>query len=209
MSALLSSGADWYLMRGTGTVSLLLLTLVVALGIASVNRFGPGRLPRFVTTALHRSVSLLSVVFLTVHVVTAVLDPYAAVTALSIVVPFAPSRYPVWLGLGALGLDLIAALVVTSLLRRHLPPRLWRGVHWLAYAAWPVALLHGAGIGSDSAAAWLIAIDVACAGLVALALAWRIRVRLLAPPPAKHLAARPEVLPGRSPARRTRAEVAA
>jgi hypothetical protein len=32
--------ADWYLLRATGVVSLLLLTLVLALGIATSNRFG-------------------------------------------------------------------------------------------------------------------------------------------------------------------------
>ena len=43
------------------------------------------------------------------------------------------------MGLGTIGSDLVAAIVITSLLRRPLGHAAWRGVHWLAYAAWPVA----------------------------------------------------------------------
>jgi predicted ferric reductase len=178
MSVLLGSKADWYLMRGTGAVSLLLLSLVVALGIASVNRFARGRLQRFVAVALHRNASLLAVVFLAVHVVTALADPYAGVSLAAVFVPYAASPYPLWLGLGALGLDLIVALILTSVLRRFLSPRLWRAVHWLAYAAWPVALVHGIGIGTDSTAGWMVAVDAFSIGLVVVAFAWRVRFRL-------------------------------
>ena len=72
------STAVWYLMRSTGIVSVVLLTAVMALGIATTNRWAPPSTPRFVTAALHRSISLLSVVFVGIHVVTAVVDPYAS-----------------------------------------------------------------------------------------------------------------------------------
>jgi methionine sulfoxide reductase heme-binding subunit len=74
-----TSGPDWYLMRGSGVVSLILLTVVVALGIATANRWRAGQ-PRFVTLSLHRNASLLAVVFLAIHVLTGLIDPYAAVT---------------------------------------------------------------------------------------------------------------------------------
>src|SRR6202034_4419819 len=66
-----SSTALWYASRATGVVALVLLTAVVLLGIM-VNRQRrlPG-LPRFATTSLHRSLSLLAVVFTVIHVVTA------------------------------------------------------------------------------------------------------------------------------------------
>ena len=129
----LASKADWYLMRGTGVVSLLLFTAVVVLGIATVKRWRPGRLPRFVTPSLHRSISLLAVLFLAVHVVTAVVDPYALVNVTAVFVPFVAAKSAFWVGLGALSLDLLVVLIVSSLLRRHLGPRLWRAVHWVAW----------------------------------------------------------------------------
>lgn len=171
---MLTSGPVWYLMRASGVVSLLLLTLVVALGVAASNRWKPGRYPRFVTNSLHRNAALLSVVFLAVHVVTAVIDPDAGVRLLAVVLPLGGGGSAIWLGLGALSLDLVAALVVSSLIRRRLGYRLWRAIHLSAYAAWPLGLLHGFGLGTDTPAVWMTAVNVACVAAVAAAAAWRL-----------------------------------
>jgi len=170
-----SSPAVWYLMRASGVVTLLLLSGVFALGVATTNRQQLGRLPRFVTAALHRNISLLAVVFLGIHVATALVDPYAQVSATSVVVPFVGAGKPLWIGLGAVSLDLVAALTVTSLLRRHLGQRAWKGIHWLAYLSWPVALAHGLGIGSDTNALWLRTLTAGCVVLVGSAVVSRLR----------------------------------
>src|SRR2546430_17311440 len=106
--------------------------------------------------------SRLSVVFVGIHVVTAVVDPYAAVGVVAVVVPFVGAGNPFWVGLGAVSLDLVAALIVSSLLRRHLGYRAWRAIHWVAYLSWPVALAHGLGMGTDAASLWVIAGAIAC-----------------------------------------------
>jgi sulfoxide reductase heme-binding subunit YedZ len=165
--------ALWYLGRGTGVVSLVLLTVVVALGIASRSGRPAFGLPRFAVTAVHRNASLLAVTLLAVHVTTLLADPYAQLKLVDIVLPFVGTYRPLWLGLGTLGLDLIVALVVTSLLRHRLGLRTWRAVHWLAYATWPVAFLHGLGTGTDAGQLWLRATAVACAAAVVGAVAWR------------------------------------
>jgi len=174
MNGVLSAGPVWYLMRGSGVVSLLLLTAVSALGMATVSRWRPGRVPRFVTLGLHRNLSLLALVFLGIHVVTAVIDPDATVRAVAVFVPALSGRYGIWLGLAALALDLVIALVVTSLLRQRLPERVWRSVHWSAYLAWPVALVHGVGMGTDNGATWMLAVDAACIALFGAAIALRL-----------------------------------
>jgi sulfoxide reductase heme-binding subunit YedZ len=171
---LLTSGPVWYLMRGSGVVSLLLLTLVSALGMATVSRWSPGRVPRFVTLGLHRNISLLAVVFLAIHVLTAVIDPDAYVRAVAVVVPAPQERYGLWLGLAAVAFDLVAALVVTSVLRERIAPRVWRAVHYAAYLAWPVALLHGAGMGTDAGSVWMLAVDATCIAVFATAVALRL-----------------------------------
>jgi predicted ferric reductase len=174
MNGITGSTALWYASRATGVVSLLLFTAVVMLGVL-VNRQGrvPG-LPRFVVTGLHRSVSLLAVAFLAVHVGTAIADPYVSIRLAAAVVPFASAYEPFWLGLGALSLDLIAALIVTSLLRAHISRRVWRGVHWLAYAAWPVALAHSIGSSTDMQRGVLLWVAVGCCIAVGGAVAWRL-----------------------------------
>jgi len=167
-SALASSGpsAYWYLTRSTGAVALLLLTLAIALGVIDVRRLATASWPRFLVDSLHRSVSLLAVVFVLLHVLTSVLDGYAPISLLDAVLPFASSYRRLWLGLGAVSLDLLLAVTATSLLRQRIGLRGWRIVHWLGYAAWPIALLHGLGSGSDVRSGWLLLISIACTAVV-------------------------------------------
>lgn len=141
----------WYLGRGTGVVSLVMLTIVVALGIATTAGRPVLGLPRFVVTAVHRSSSLLAISFVAVHVITLLLDPLAQLTVVDVVLPVGG----VWLGLGTVAFDLLIALVITSLLRHRIGLRGWKAVHWAAYVAWPVALLHTLGGGSDAGSWWL------------------------------------------------------
>jgi methionine sulfoxide reductase heme-binding subunit len=170
----LNNPGIWYLMRGSGVVTLILFTGVVVLGIATTKRMRIGTMPRFVTLALHRSVSLLACAFLGVHIVTAVTDSYAKVALPQLFVPYPTSSYNLYLGLGALSFDLLLAVVVTSLLRHRLTQRVWKGIHWLAYASWPLAFAHSVGIGTDSDSTWLVGTALACLGAVAAAGAWRL-----------------------------------
>jgi predicted ferric reductase len=165
MSAQLATtgpSAYWYLTRSTGAVALLLLTLAVALGVIDVKRWSTARWPRFVIDALHRNMALLALVFLVLHILTSVLDSFASISIVDAFVPFAGSYRPFWLGLGAVAFDLIVAVIVTSLLRARMGFATWRAVHWLTYASWPVALLHGLGTGSDASSTWLLALSVVC-----------------------------------------------
>jgi len=165
--------ALWYLARGTGAVSLLLLTTGLVLGITTSLGWRTRRLPRFLVAGLHRSVTLLAIAFVAVHALSSVVDAYVPIRLVDVLVPFVSAYRPLWLGLGAVAFDLLLALIVTSLLRARIGVRTWRAVHWLAYAAWPVALVHGLGTGSDAHAGWLQALTVGCIVAVAATVLWR------------------------------------
>ena len=164
----------WFITRGTGAISLVLLTLTVALGIGNVRRTRIGGTPRFVLDSVHRSASLLAVSFVVVHVLTTLLDGFAPITLLDVVVPFGSAYRPLWLGLGAVAFDLLIAIVITSLLRRRLGYRAWRATHWLAYASWPVALVHGLGTGSDTRTHWMLVLSAGCVAVMLAAVLWRV-----------------------------------
>jgi sulfoxide reductase heme-binding subunit YedZ len=176
--------AYWYLTRSTGAVAMVLLTLTVAVGVLDVQRYATARLPRFVIDGLHRNVALLTMVFLVLHIVTSVLDSFAPIALLDAFVPFVGSYRPFWLGLGAVSFDLLVAVTITSLVRRRVGHRTWRAVHWLSYASWPVALLHGFGTGSDVKGTWLMVLSLLCLAVVVLAViaraaaGWRDGLRL-------------------------------
>ncbi len=170
----MSSTAFWYASRTTGIVALLLLTAVLVLGIL-VSRQGrlPG-LPRFAVTAIHRNLSLLSVAFIAVHVLTAVLDTFVSIPLAAGIIPFASGYERLWLGLGAISLDLMLAMIVTSLLRGRMNRLLWRAIHLLAYLSWPIAFAHSIGSSNDLQQGWMLVMAIGCALIVAAAVIWRL-----------------------------------
>jgi sulfoxide reductase heme-binding subunit YedZ len=170
----MSADALWYLGRGSGVVTLLLLTASLVFGIGTRSGRPAPWLPRFAVAALHRNISLLATVFLVLHVVLLLFDPYAQLNVVDIVLPFLAGYAPFWVGLGTLTLDLLVALIVISLLRHRIGHRTWRAVHWAAYASWPVALVHALGSGSDAGTGWFLVLAGVCTVAVAGALAWRL-----------------------------------
>jgi methionine sulfoxide reductase heme-binding subunit len=173
-----TSGRElWYVTRSTGIVAFVLLTATVVMGIAANGDWARPRWPRFVTQGLHRNLSLLAVLFVFLHVMTTVVDGYVPIGWLDTVVPFMSPYHRLWVGLGAIAFDLILALVLSSLIRRHLSHRAWRGVHVLAYAAWPVAMVHGLGAGTDATTVimrWITALGIVATGT---ATTWRLTRR--------------------------------
>jgi predicted ferric reductase len=164
----------WYATRGAGAVTLVLLTAVVVLGVLSVLRLQTPSWPAFMTTGLHRNLALMTTVFLALHIVTAVVDPFTNLGWSAALVPFSSSYRTFWLGLGAIAFELIAAIVVTSLVRGALGHSAWRAIHWLTYAAWPIAVVHGLGTGTDTWSAWMLAITAGCIASVGVAVVLRL-----------------------------------
>jgi sulfoxide reductase heme-binding subunit YedZ len=164
----------WYATRATGEVSLLFLTVVLALGVMSVLRIGGRRVPRFVIAGVHRNLTLAGLGFLAVHIVTTLADSYAPIGVLDAVVPFGSAYRPIWLGLGALAFDLLVVLAVTSLLRTRIGLRWWKALHWAAYGCWGTALIHALGTGSDVRTSEFLFLAGICCALVLTAVAWRL-----------------------------------
>jgi methionine sulfoxide reductase heme-binding subunit len=169
-----SNSLLWYTTRGAGAVTLILLTAVVVLGILSALRVQSEGWPRFLTTGLHRNLALMTLVFLALHIVTAVVDPYTNLGWAAALIPFSSYYRTFWLGLGVISFELLISIVVTSLLRGTLGHRAWRTIHWLTYAAWPIGVVHGLGTGTDAWSVWMLAITAACVAAVGMAVALRL-----------------------------------
>ncbi len=172
----MNSTALWYTTRASGLMALILLTLTMVLGITTTTRARARNWPGFAQQEMHRRISMIAVVFLGIHVVTSVLDTYVHISWAAIVIPFTSSYGRFWVGVGAISLDLMIAVFVSSLLRARMRPGTWRAIHWLAYISWPVALAHTFGMGTDAGEGWVIVLGVVCVVAVAAALAWRIRL---------------------------------
>ena len=173
----MSNSVLWYATRGAGAVTLILLSAVVVLGILSSLRVQGERWPRFLITGLHRNLALMTLVFLALHIITAVVDPYTDLGWAAAFIPFSSYYRTFWLGLGVIAFELLLAIVFTSLFRTYLGHKAWRLIHWLTYAAWPVAVLHGLGAGTDTWSAWMLAITAACVAGVGMAVIIRVSSR--------------------------------
>ena len=163
----------WYLGRGTGLVALVMFTLTMVLGITTRSGRQALGLSRFGVADLHKTASLAGTGLIAVHVGTLLFDPYAQLRLVDLAFPFLATYRPLWLGLGTLAVDVLVVLVGTSLLRHRVGPRVFRAVHWTAYAMWPLALVHALGTGTDAGTVWMRAVAATCVLAVAAAVGWR------------------------------------
>jgi sulfoxide reductase heme-binding subunit YedZ len=184
------TNVDWYAARAAGVVAYALLTSSVLLGVLLAGRARLPRWPSFAVTDVHRFVSRLTGVFVAIHVFGLLLDRYAHVSVVTLVVPGASSYRPFWLALGTIALELLLAVALSNLLRKRLGHVRWRRVHYLTFGVWIAATAHGIGAGTDATAGWLRVLYLVSIGSVALALTWRV--------------AREALIPARVPARRGR-----
>src|SRR5260370_24026620 len=102
---------------------MILLSAVVILGLLSSLRFQSSGWPRFLTPALHRNLALMTLVFLALHIVTAVVDPFTHLGWLTAVVPLSSYYRTFWLRLATIPIYLLSAVVGSSLLHRVLGER--------------------------------------------------------------------------------------
>ena len=172
----MSTQVLWFAARGSGIVSLLLVTASVCFGLLTVARFGHPTWPRFFNLELHRRISLLAIVFNVVHITTAVLDPFTSLGWSAALVPLASTYRPVWVALGVVSMYFFIALIITGLLRSRMPQGLWRAIHFTSYLMWPLALAHSFLAGSDATSLWMFAIGALSLGAVAACLVYRVSV---------------------------------
>ena len=166
----------WWVDRAAGLVLLVLLTAAVVTGLRSTAPSPAWGSPRFATLALHRNLALLALVMLALHVGSAVVDSYVDIRWWQALVPASSGYRPRWVGLGTITVDLLLAVVATSLLRHRLGLRTWRAVHLLVWPAWILGVGHALSLGTDLRAGAPWAVLPACACLLAVAVAGSVRL---------------------------------
>ena len=137
------TGVDWYAARAAGVVAYALLTSGVLLGVLLGGRARLPLWPAFAVTDVHRFISILTGVFIGIHVYALLLDQYAHVSVITLLVPGASSYRPFWLALGTIALELLLAVAISNVLRKRIGHRRWRRVHYLAFGVWIASTAHG------------------------------------------------------------------
>jgi len=164
----------WYLARAGGLIGWGLLSASVLWGVLLSTRI-LGRRPRPAWLLdLHRYLGGLAVIFVAVHVGAVMADTYVPFGPVATFVPFAGSWHPAAVAWGIVALYLVLAVELTSLLRSHLPLRIWRRVHYLSFAVFVLATVHGLSAGTDRNTSAMILVFLVVCGLVALLVAARV-----------------------------------
>src|SRR6202051_2945675 len=171
----------WFLDRSAGEVTLLLMSAVMILGI--IRAAIPTAFP-FLIEGAHINLALLTIAFAGLHIVAAVLDPFARLGPIDALVPFVSAYRGTWLGLGVVSGYVYSANVLMSWPARRFSRATWVWLHRSVYVAWVLALLHSLGTGSDARNQLFLLLNVLCvAGVLVAFLAFRVAEGWNALPP--------------------------
>ncbi len=168
------STITWETARAAGFVAYLLVTTSVAMGLVLSLKWRTGPWTRFVTTELHRFVTLLSLVFVGVHGVAVLVDPFIKFTPLEILVPLVSHYRPIWMALGIVAAYLMVAVWLSERIQKRIGYAWWRRLHYLTFLAFVLVTVHGIATGSDTRTWWALAVYGAASALVGGLLAVRL-----------------------------------
>jgi hypothetical protein len=152
------SSLTWTTARAGGITAYVLLSLAVVLGLALSMRWQHPRWPRLITNELHNYLMLLSFVFIGVHSLAVLLDPFTTFTLQDVLVPLASTYRTIWLSLGIVASYLAIAIWISTWLRPHIGYAIWRKMHVLTFLVYLASTLHGIGTGSDTRTVWGLAL---------------------------------------------------
>lgn len=165
----------WNVARAGGFTSYILLTLAVALGLMlSAQIQSPSRWPRLLNSELHNFLTLLSTIFLGVHILASWLDSYTHFSLAEIFIPFASHYRPEWMAFGIVALYLGIAIGISTWLRPHIGYTWWKRLHVLTLVIYALATVHGIGSGSDTLTWWGLGLYLVSVALTGFLFFWRL-----------------------------------
>jgi hypothetical protein len=160
----------WYVARSAGIVAYLLLSTSVVVGVLMSAR-AKLSWPRFAVEEVHRFLAILTGVFLALHGIALLADHVVPISIVQLVIPFQTTYRPLGVGLGVTSALLLLAVALSNLVRRRLPFRVWRRIHYVTIAVWLTATAHGLLSGTDRQDFWfitLVGVAVCTVGLAFL-----------------------------------------
>lgn len=160
--ALAGADADptlWYVTRAAAVSAYVLLALTTNLGIVRSLTTQIGERVSWVLDELHQFLALLAGAFVLLHLLTLLLDPFISFTPANLLLPFAQPYRTLATDLGVLGLYALGVVLVSSWLRRRISRGVWRGLHYLGFAAFFLVTIHGLLAGADAGQAWMRALS--------------------------------------------------
>ena len=105
--------------------------------------------------------------FILIHVGALLVDSYMPFSLANVLVPGTDPYRPLAVAAGVISAELLVALALANRYRQSLSYRFWRRTHYLNFAMWTLAFVHGLTAGTDTGSAWALAMYLGAASLVA------------------------------------------
>ncbi len=172
----MSSEFWWWIARSSGIVAWVALTASVLWGLLMPATFSK-RQRRAWILDLHRWLGALTVGFTALHMAALWLDSYIEFSPVDLFVPFASAWKPGPVALGVVSMWAIAAVQVSSMLKRRLSRTVWRSLHLLSYVAFFGGTVHGILAGTDATQPLYQATTFLTVGAVCFTTVYRVLTR--------------------------------
>ena len=146
----------WYLSRGSAIVGYILLWLSTVMGLLITTRFGKTWPGMKTSSESHQYISILGLLFTGFHGIMLLGDTYIKATFSQLLIPFAFINFrPVFVGIGQLTFYMWVILVLSFYAKKIIGKKIWRGLHYIGFAAFFAGMAHGITSGSDSSMPWM------------------------------------------------------
>lgn len=163
----------WVLARATGFTAFILLAGAMVAGLLIRTRTAVGPVKGSAMVDLHRHLSLSALMATGAHGAFLVLDTAVEITPLALLVPGLSPYRPLWTGVGVVAAELALVVHLSFRVRSCIGVPTWRRLHWLVYAVFLGAAVHGIGSGTDSGSPWALALYGGAVGAVTGLTGWR------------------------------------
>jgi len=140
----------WYFSRSSGIVSYLLLFLLIVSGIGIKTSLSFRLMDPTTAWVSHRLIAITLTFAITIHLISLLFDEFLKFTIIDLLVPFASSHEPLYVGLGVIGFYAFLAIIISSFFFIHKTPKIWRILHYLTYPVFILIFLHGILAGTDT-----------------------------------------------------------
>lgn len=139
----------WNVTRASANVAWVLVLATILWGVLLTTRVLRGLDRPAWLLDLHRWMGGLTILFTAVHMASLIADSYVEFTPLSVLVPFASDHRSWQVSLGVFGFWLLIVIQGTSLMKKHLSQKVWRGIHMTSYPLYAIVVVHALTAGSD------------------------------------------------------------
>jgi sulfoxide reductase heme-binding subunit YedZ len=174
----------WYLTRTTAVAAYVTLTCAAMLGMLRGVARGSGERLSWITDELHQVLATVFAGLVVLHIITLIYDPFLPFSLTNIFLPIAEPYRPLAIDAGVLALYTLIIVLGSTWIRRFIPYRFWRLLHYASFVTFVLVTLHGLFAGSDTSEPWMRALYAGASAAVGFLVIMRVftRPRREAPP---------------------------